>query len=344
LPPLPERDGRLYAIHYSGELGQNSPAETPPVSAIVVQQLLTDEQHTFAAFRIAEQRGIAAFEFLTRFPELEKQMLRDFYEFVAAHPQVVWLNWNMRSLRFGFEVLAQRAHRHGVKPVEIPLERRFNVAGYLKGLFGDQYAPNPRLWHAIHQNGVNGLGLLNDFQAAAAWQKGEYAAILQSLSCKVEAIARLFDRVRLGTFQTCPTGPDTSPPSPFAIATPPAAEQVPPAHSDGADTVTATPGEVSIRKEQPPPARHSKDYRSVHWFGVDYYFTATQAACVKVLWEAWANETPDLGQATILEHPEVEADSKRLVDLFKEHPAWGEMIVKGHTGGTYRLAERSEGS
>jgi hypothetical protein len=87
------------------------------------------------------------------------------------------------------------------------------------------------------------------------------------------------------------------------------------------------------------PARHSKDFRSVHWYGEDHTFSPTQAACVKVMWEEWENGTPDLGQDTILEHPEVEAESKRLVDVFKGHPAWGKMIVKGRTAGTYRLAE-----
>ena len=87
-----------------------------------------------------------------------------------------------------------------------------------------------------------------------------------------------------------------------------------------------------------PPARHSKDFRSVHWYGDGYSFTPTQAHCIKVLWEAWENGTPDVGQETILEHPEVEAESRRLADVFKGHPAWGKMIVKGGTAGAYRLA------
>jgi hypothetical protein len=87
------------------------------------------------------------------------------------------------------------------------------------------------------------------------------------------------------------------------------------------------------------PARHSSDFRHVHWFGTDHTFTATQAACVKILWNEWENGTPEIGQATILEHPEVESESKRLVDVFKGHPAWGTMIVKGATSGAHRLAE-----
>jgi hypothetical protein len=221
LPHLPERDARLFAVHYAQEKIENSVAQTPPVSAIVVQHVLTQDQRTFAAFKIAEAGGITPSEFPARLYELEGQLLREFFDFVAAHPEAVWLNWNMRGPLFGFEVLAQRARLHGLSPDNVPLERRFNLAGYLKVRFGDNYAPHPRLWHAIHQNGVNRPGLLNEEQAAAAWEKGEYAALLQSLSCKVDAIADLFDRVNDGIFLACAPEPaaESSCPLPAPSAT-----------------------------------------------------------------------------------------------------------------------------
>jgi hypothetical protein len=96
-------------------------------------------------------------------------------------------------------------------------------------------------------------------------------------------------------------------------------------------------GPSPVRIDQPPgDTTHSADFRSVLWFGTPYPFTAAQAACVKSLWGAWANGTPDLGQDTIL--AEAELDAKRLVDLFKGHAAWGAMIVQGSTKGAFRLA------
>jgi hypothetical protein len=106
-----------------------------------------------------------------------------------------------------------------------------------------------------------------------------------------------------------------------------------------ADRITPT-NALSDEPIVPPTllsARHSLDFRSVHWFGANFTFSPTQAACMKVLWQAWENGTPELGQATILEHPEVEAESKRLVDVFKGHPAWGTILTKGTTNGTFRL-------
>jgi hypothetical protein len=94
--------------------------------------------------------------------------------------------------------------------------------------------------------------------------------------------------------------------------------------------------------QQPPPlpvtatkeARHSPDFRSIHWFGVDYQFSGNQAACIRVLWKAWENKTPDVGQDRILEA--AECVSKRLADVFKRHPAWKTLIVS-KSRGTYRL-------
>lgn len=86
-----------------------------------------------------------------------------------------------------------------------------------------------------------------------------------------------------------------------------------------------------------PQARysHSADFRSVHWFGVDYTFSPTQAAVVRQLWEAWEDGTPELGAATLLEAAGSVCD--RLPPLFQGNPAWGVMLVKGEGKGTYRL-------
>jgi len=87
------------------------------------------------------------------------------------------------------------------------------------------------------------------------------------------------------------------------------------------------------------PATHGPDFRSVNWYGRPYAFTATQAACVGMLWEAWRQGTPDVGDATLLESAGSHAD--RLPMVFRDHDAWGTMIVNGSTKGTHRLAEPS---
>jgi hypothetical protein len=98
------------------------------------------------------------------------------------------------------------------------------------------------------------------------------------------------------------------------------------------------PPRVEQPEEPKPAARHSTDFRSVHWFGTNFSFTPTQAACVNILWREWENGTPEVGEDTILLDNQVDAESKRLLDIFRGHPAWGAMIVRGATKGAYRLS------
>lgn len=82
---------------------------------------------------------------------------------------------------------------------------------------------------------------------------------------------------------------------------------------------------------------HSPDFRSVRWCGTDYTFTATQAAIVKLLWEAREHNTPDVGVQYLLEA--VDSMTSRLPDIFRNNKAWGKLIVNGETKGTKRLAD-----
>jgi hypothetical protein len=85
-------------------------------------------------------------------------------------------------------------------------------------------------------------------------------------------------------------------------------------------------------------AAHSRDFRSVEWFGTKYTFTAKQAGCVARLWEAWKSGMPDISQAAI----QTDLDVSALRGLFRKHPAWGKMIVPGEKKGTFRLQEPEE--
>jgi len=81
--------------------------------------------------------------------------------------------------------------------------------------------------------------------------------------------------------------------------------------------------------------RASPGFRSVRWRGQRYTFSSRQAQAVQILHEAHQSGTPDVGQDHILE--EVESRGRRLRDLFKDHPAWKRLIVRGKGKGTFRL-------
>jgi hypothetical protein len=81
---------------------------------------------------------------------------------------------------------------------------------------------------------------------------------------------------------------------------------------------------------------HGPDFRSVNWFGTEYDFTELQAKAVKILWDASKNRTPTVAGVTILRA--IDSNSERFPLLFRDHPAWGKMIVEGQTKGTFRLS------
>lgn len=86
----------------------------------------------------------------------------------------------------------------------------------------------------------------------------------------------------------------------------------------------------------PAPVRHGPDYRSVYWFGTAHPpFTALQAAVVKILWEAWENGTPDVGDAYLLEEAGSAASAGSVANVFQGHPAWTTMISSRQKGSHY---------
>jgi len=74
---------------------------------------------------------------------------------------------------------------------------------------------------------------------------------------------------------------------------------------------------------------HSKDFCSVNWGGTLYTFNQSQAACFKVLFEAWEQGTPVLFSRYVTTEADVSSPvaESRLSDVFKGHPAWGTIIV-----------------
>jgi hypothetical protein len=88
--------------------------------------------------------------------------------------------------------------------------------------------------------------------------------------------------------------------------------------------------------------KHSDDFRSVRWFGTTYSFTTKQAPVVDLLYKHWRAGTPDVGDETLLLSVDPEAPPARLSTLFRDHPAWGTMIVAGGSKGTHRLTTREK--
>jgi len=82
---------------------------------------------------------------------------------------------------------------------------------------------------------------------------------------------------------------------------------------------------------------HSADFHSTNWYGRIFTFGPTQAAAFKLFWEAWEVGSPELGGTFVIEN--CGAKSTKLADVFRDHPAWGVLILPGATKGNFRLPD-----
>lgn len=89
------------------------------------------------------------------------------------------------------------------------------------------------------------------------------------------------------------------------------------------------------------PARYAgPGFRMIRWDGWPYYFTELQAKVVAILWREWERGTPDVAQKDL--RREADVHTERLSELFADNTAWGTVIFKGHTQGTFRLGHSDE--
>ena len=159
---------RVYIVHYA--CSDICPeAATITIQGIAVQHLAT--------------RAMQVFE------GSEQELLQDFSKFVAQNADKVWAHYDMDGPKFGFGVLVARGKKLGVNVQIPPLGNRFDIKGTLQDLFGEEFAPHPRL---------NSLLAMNDYNSGSDfdWHTVQWAAQ------RVRDLAGVLDRIAHGTLKT----------------------------------------------------------------------------------------------------------------------------------------------
>ncbi|HWE95463.1 MAG TPA: hypothetical protein VG269_15955 [Tepidisphaeraceae bacterium] len=86
-----------------------------------------------------------------------------------------------------------------------------------------------------------------------------------------------------------------------------------------------------------PRIKHADDFTSVIWYDIPYQFTKTQGIAVRLLWNEWKKGGLSASELRIAKEIGSAAASFRLAHLFRDHPAFGTMIVSAEKG-IFRLA------
>jgi hypothetical protein len=180
LAELTAKPQRLRFFHCSCGNFQGDPAEVP-IGVVVVQSYAVP-QRTFDAYR-----------------DGEADALRSLAEYVAQHHDCVWVGW--RCLREDFGPLHWSARYRRLTGCEFPMPPHcLDLKEILKQLYGNEFAPDPKLEGAAQQNHVTTLGLLTAAEAKAAFDRGDFAWLRRNTARRAAIIGDLFRIVARGEF------------------------------------------------------------------------------------------------------------------------------------------------
>lgn len=205
LDRLFEHPENVLAIHYSCESFYNRPdGSSPRITSIAVRNLASGQTHSFSIHQLAERdRKLDPSDIEDNYNDLEKKMLKEFYDFVERHEKYIWLHWNMRDINYGFTALT---HRYkvvgGTKPIEIPEAQMVDLARLLAALFGVGYIGHPRLARLVEKNKITNMDFVTGEEEAAAFEAKEYVKLHLSTLRKVDIIANIAERTVHGTLIT----------------------------------------------------------------------------------------------------------------------------------------------
>lgn len=195
--------GSVVVIHYSCESFYDRTSGTSPrITSIAVANLQSAQTTSFSIHQVAERLGKDLGRIEEHYDELEKIMLEGFYDYVHVHATYNWLHWNMKSINYGFQAIAHRYKVLGGSPFEIPEERLYDLARLLHDIYGEGYAPHPRLTTLVEKNRISDKDFLPGAEEAAAFERKEYVKLHFSTLRKVDILASIINKVDQGTLKT----------------------------------------------------------------------------------------------------------------------------------------------
>lgn len=200
-----DRRDKLITIHYSCEsFYDREDGKSPRITSIAVRKVLSSQTQSFSIHQLAERdRKLTVNDINANYDELEKKMLKEFYDFVEKNSEAIWVHWNMRDANYGFPALAHRCKVLGGKPKDIQESNMIDLARTISEIYGRNYVTeHPRLTHLVNINGISNKDFLSGEDEAVAFDKAEYVKLHQSTLRKVDILASLFDNTSSGALKT----------------------------------------------------------------------------------------------------------------------------------------------
>ncbi len=187
LKTLKENEQNLFIVHYSCQnLNDNNENYSPRITSIAVLHVGGSTMHSFSIHLIAEVKEIKRSTIHEHYNELECEMLKQFFGFVAENNDAFWLHWNMSNINYGFEALA---HRYKVlsksEPKRIPDSKRYNLSALLLSVYGKKCVKHPRMPSFMKLNDGEHRDNLSGKEEVDAFSEKEYVKLHKSTMSKV---------------------------------------------------------------------------------------------------------------------------------------------------------------
>ncbi|WP_426396442.1 hypothetical protein ACN9M1_00425 [Ralstonia sp. R-29] len=198
----------FFLIHYSCQsLNDENEALSPRITSIAINHFATGQSVSFSTHSIAEELKIPRGDVITRFDEVEIELLNEFYKFIRDRRDKYWVHWNMRNLTFGFEHLEHRFRALGGRDAcVIAVERRLNLNDLIVDRYGADYAIHPKMISLMEMNGGRHRDFLNGKEEAEAFSNKEFLRMHNSTLSKVGFFSSAIRKMVNGKLKTASKG------------------------------------------------------------------------------------------------------------------------------------------
>lgn len=205
LKKLNERGDRIYFIHYSCQnLSDDNEGYSPRITSIAVLHMASDQMYSFSMHLIAEEIKIKRETILDHYDDIEKVMLKRFFEFAQTRDKdSIWIHWNMTNINFGFETLEHRFRvLTGEAPYHIDEKNRYNLSKLIRNRYGSNYAKDPKMLNLMELNGGRERSFLKGDEEVCAYKAKEFIKLHSSTMCKVYFFKSVFNKLSRNRLRT----------------------------------------------------------------------------------------------------------------------------------------------
>lgn len=196
---------KAYFIHYSCQtLSDENEGYSPRITSIAVLHALSSQMHSFSVHLVAEEMGIPREEIFDRYDDIERQMLKNYFDFLATkRDNSIWVHWNMSNINYGFEALEHRFRvlTHN-EPIHIDEKNKFNLSTIIKKKFGADYVKHPQMVNLMELNGGRDRHFLSGEEEVRAFKAKEFIKLHNSTMYKTYFFREVFNRLISNTLRT----------------------------------------------------------------------------------------------------------------------------------------------